>query len=287
MACGRQFRGGHKVCSSDVWHLYLHNKQTVAEILNLFHKSASTIKRRLREVKIDWIQPSLQGEGVVHIDATYFGRNTGVLLALEAGSGRLLYMRHISHEHIADYEEAVAYIQSQGYRIKGIVIDGLQKLFSVLSDYPLQMCQFHLVAIIRRKLTKKPHLPASRELLDLAYRLKDMDKDTFQSEFEQWKAKWKDFLAEKTTNQVTGKIVFTHRRLRSAMVTISFYIKWLFTYEEVDGMPNTNNLIEGTFTDLKKKLRNHPGMSEENRKRFMNGFFLAYAKLHNENGGGI
>ena len=46
-------------------------------------------------------------------------------------------------------------------------------------------------------------------------------------------------------------------------------------------MPYTNNMIEGTFTDLKKTLRNHPGMSEVNRKRMINGFFLAYAKLHN------
>ena len=35
---------------------------------------------------------------------------------------------------------------------------------------------------------------------------------------------------------------------------------------------------------MKKALRNHPGMIEENRKRMMNGFFLAYAKLHNEKG---
>lgn len=38
-------------------------------------------------------------------------------------------------------------------------------------------------------------------------------------------------------------------------------------------------MIEGTFTDMKKTLRNHPGMIEDNRKRMVNGFFLAYAKL--------
>lgn len=38
-------------------------------------------------------------------------------------------------------------------------------------------------------------------------------------------------------------------------------------------------MIEGTFTDMKKTLQNHPGMIEDNRKRMVNGFFLAYAKL--------
>ncbi len=43
-------------------------------------------------------------------------------------------------------------------------------------------------------------------------------------------------------------------------------------------MPNTNNKIEGTFTDVKKNLNSHSGMNEENRKRFICGFFLAFGK---------
>lgn len=66
---------------------------------------------------------------MAHLDATYFGRNTGVPLTLESGTGRLLYMKHIAHEHISDYEEAVRHIVGCGYLILEIVIDGLQKLF--------------------------------------------------------------------------------------------------------------------------------------------------------------
>ena len=227
----------------------------------------------------------VSGEGVVHMDATYFGRNTGILVALESGSGRLLYMAHIAHEHISDYEAAVSHILNSGYKIKGIVIDGLQKLFEVFADYKIQMCQFHMVAIIRRKLTKNPKLMAGRELLELAYQMKNMSKAEFTARFTAWKEKWNDFLKEKTINEITGRTIFTHQRLRSAMISISHYLPYLFTFEEVAGMPNTNNAIEGTFTDMKKNLRNHPGMTAKNRKRMMDGFFLAYAKLHNEKGG--
>lgn len=106
-ACGRQFRGVRVVSTAEMWSMYLHGKQTVEEIGRLTGISASTVKRRLREVRIEWEQPGISGCGVVHIDATYFGRNTGVLLALESGSGRLLYMQHIAHEHMSDYETAV------------------------------------------------------------------------------------------------------------------------------------------------------------------------------------
>lgn len=284
MSCGNRFRGGHKLTKEDVWDMCLHSKQTAAEISSKTGVSPSTVKRILSRITFDWKQPHMADKGVIHLYATYFGRNTGVLLALESLTGRLLYMKHIAHEHISDYEDAVNHIQSSGYEIKGIVIDGLQKLFSVLSDYPIQMCQFHMVAIIRRKLTKNPQLAAGQELLKLTYRMKIMTRDEFTSEFTTWKDKWHEFLKERTVNEVTGRTIFTHQRLRSAMLSLSFYLPYLFTFENVEGMPNTNNMIEGTFTDMKKNLRNHPGMNEKNRKRMMNGLFLAYAKLHNEKG---
>ena len=284
MACGRRFCSRHKITAETIWEKYLQGKQTIAQISNNTGLSPSTIKRRLASISIKWQQPTISGHGVIHIDATYFGRNTGVLIAIESYTGRLLYMSHIAHEHVQDYVNAINYIKSSGYVIDGIVLDGVQALFSIFAEYKIQMCQFHMVAIIRRKLTKNPQLEAGKELLNLAYRMKHMCKVEFVHEFEQWKKKWKSFLNEKTTNEITGRSIYTHQRLRSAKISISTYLPYLFTFEEVDGMPNTNNLIEGTFTDLKKNLRNHPGMSEENRKRMMNGFFLAYAKMRKEKG---
>jgi hypothetical protein len=49
----------------------------------------------------------------------------------------------------------------------------------------------------------------------------------------------------------------------------------LFVFEQINDMPYTNNALEGTFTALKNSLRNHSGMSKENRKRFIDGFLKA------------
>lgn len=154
MACGHRFSGARYLTKEDIWEMYLYGKQTIARISKTTGLSASTVTRRLASVSFSWEQPRIKGNGVIHLDATNFGRNTGVLLALESGSDRILYMKHIAHEHISDYEDAVKHIVGCGYTIQGIVIDGLKKLFSVLSEYRIQMCQFHMVAIIRRKLTK-------------------------------------------------------------------------------------------------------------------------------------
>ena len=83
-----------------------------------------------------------------------------------------------------------------------------------------------------------------------------------------------------------GSTHYTHRKLRGALKSINTFLPYLFTYQRHDcvGMPNTNNKIEGVFTDLSKNLNNHSGLIEENRKRFISGFFLALGgNLHIKN----
>ena len=282
--CGYQFRNGNRVDTDTLWSLYQDGKQTMAELAEKHRISQSTIKRRIREVAIGWDQPSLTGSGFLHLDTTYWGHNWGVLLGLDEETGLPLYVAFIGHERVQDYIDAVRSIEQRGYCIRGIVIDGMQSLFSEFSAYKIQMCQFHMMEIVKRYLTKRPKLIAARELKELVGSLTTRHKNEFEDEYRKWKERWGNTLNRRTTLK-SGKTQFTHKRLRSAMHSVDFYLPYLFTYQqpECKGMPNTNNKIEGTFTDLKKNLNNHSGMSKENRKRFISGFFLALeSKLERE-----
>jgi ribosomal protein L37AE/L43A len=282
--CGYQFRNGNRVDTDTLWSLYQDGKQTMAELAEKHRISQSTIKRRIREVTIGWDQPSLTGSGFLHLDTTYWGHNWGVLLGLDEETGLPLYVAFIGHERVQDYIDAVRSIEQRGYCIRGIVIDGMQSLFSEFSAYKIQMCQFHMMEIVKRYLTKRPKLIAARELKELVGSLTTRQKNEFEDEYRKWKERWGNTLNRRTTLK-SGKTQFTHKRLRSAMHSVDFYLPYLFTYQqpECKGMPNTNNKIEGTFTDLKKNLNNHSGMSKENRKRFISGFFLALkSKLERE-----
>ena len=274
--CGYRFRNGRLPSDREIWRLYQENKQTAAELAVMLGTSPSTIKRRLRNITITWGQPDISGSGFVHLDATYWGRNNGIMVGLDSGTGNVLYLEFIRHERLSDYQAAVASIESRGYRITGIIIDGLQGLFRMFSAYRMQMCQFHMIQIVRRYITQNPKLLAARALNDLMKGLATADGECFAAEYESWKAEWKDTLNKRSVLK-DGKTRFRHRRLRSAMHSIDFYLPYLFAYQREDcqGMPNTNNRIEGTFTDLKKNLNNHSGMSIENRRRFITGFFLA------------
>lgn len=274
--CGYQFRNGSLPDDTRLWHLYQENKQTIRELSVTLGVSESTIKRRLRGISFEWEQPPLSGGGFVHIDATYWGRSRGVIVGLDEDTGMVLYMAFIHSETNADYEAAVNSIKERGYEIRGLIIDGRKSLFRTFSCYKVQMCQFHMRQIVRRSLTMKPRLNAARALKELADRLTVSGRDEFEQGYKAWKDQWRDTLQHRSLLK-SGRTQFTHRRLRSAMHSIEFYLPYLFTYQDgsCKGMPNTNNKIEGTFTDLKKNLNNHSGMNEMNRKRFISGFFLA------------
>ena len=274
--CGYQFRKVLEISESDLWVAYQQDKQTIKELSSHFGMSVSTIKRRLHDIKREWVQPPLSGEGFVHLDVTYWGRNFGVLLALDHQTGMPLYMAFVKSETVKDYEDAVSSIKMRGYVIRGLVIDGKQSLFKTFSDYHIQMCQFHMKQIVRRYITLNPKLLAARELKGLVDRLHECNEADFKKDYQVWKEKWKDTTDHKSQH-IDGKMHYTHRRLRAAMNSLNFYLPCLFTFQREDckGMPNTNNKIEGSFTDLKKNLNNHSGLTIENRKRFISGFFLA------------
>lgn len=136
------------------------------------------------------------------------------------------------------------------------------------------MCQYHFIAIIRRKLTLRPQIEASKELLSLARSVTKSNKETFTEGFTTWLGKWEEFLKEKTINPVTNRWQYTHRMLRSAAQTFKEKLPFLFVFQDYPelSIPNTNNAIEGVFTALKSTLRNHNGISQVNKELFVNGF---------------
>lgn len=276
LACKYQFRSGKLEHSTDLWNAYQNHKQTIQQIADLHHISASSVKRKLRCIEYKWQQPNIAGlSGYVHLDVTYWGHQWGVLLALDDATCKPLYLAFTKSETIQDFRTAVDDITTAGYIIRGLIVDGKKALFKEFREYPMQMCQFHMVQIIRRYLTNNPKTKAAIDLMLLMREMKYMDKERFETRFAAWKEQYDEFLNKRVTHK-DGKVCYLHRRMRTAMHSVEFYLPYLFTYRnpEHNGMPNTNNKIEGTFSDLKKLLNNHHGMSMENRKRFIIGFFL-------------
>lgn len=96
------------------------------------------------------------------MDTTYWGRNFGVMLFKDALSKENLLKYYVKTETNALYVQVIKELQHQGFTILAIVCDGRKGLIQSFPEIPVQMCQFHQSAIIRRYLTKKLKLKAAQ-----------------------------------------------------------------------------------------------------------------------------
>ncbi len=211
------------------------------------------------------------------MDTTYWGRNFGVMLFKDSITKENLLKYYVINETNALYIEGIKELGGRGFTVVAIVCDGRKGLIGSFSSIPVQMCQFHQVAIVRRYITRNPKLPAAIELKGIVALMKNTDRESFEGALNDWHTKWESFLKERTRNPDTGKSHYTHKRLRSAYRSLRTNMKWLFTwYDHIElNIPNTTNAIDGHFSDLKNKLRNHNGLSIERKKKFIDGFFKA------------
>jgi hypothetical protein len=150
---------------------------------------------------------------------------------------------------------------------------------------PVEVCQFHQIQIVQRYLTRKPKTQAGIELKKITLKMTKQTKSEFAGNLNDWHLRWNDYLNERSKSPSTGKTYYTHKRLRSAYLSLKRHLPYLFTCEEHKelGIPNTTNALDGQFADLKNKLPNHGsarltnrnGLSKERKMKFIDGVFKA------------
>jgi len=275
--CGKQFLDTYhlEIDAVDLWQEYHSGKQTYQQLATKYGCSIKTIQRKIDSVKAQR-QTTFPGIANVLMDTTYFGRKLGVMVFKDSISGQILYKQYVKQETNKLYLSGIEEIARRGIKIQAIICDGRKGLMQLFEGIPVQMCNFHQVAIIRRYLTKKPKMQASKELWAHVQLLTRTDKESFEAGLAAWYSKWEAFLKERKTDN-TGKSRYVHKRLRSAYRSLKTNLPWLFTwYDYIDlKIPNTTNAIDGHFADLKNKLRNHNGLSADRKKKFIDEFLKA------------
>lgn len=258
---------------SILYEEYQKGKQTYEQLADKYNCSTKTIKRRLD--KYSPIASKVEPRAVIVLmDTTYWGRKFGVMLFRDSITKENLLKYYVKNETVYKYKEGIRELITMGFEVKSIVCDGKPGLLKGFGDTPVQMCQFHQKQIIKRYLTKRPKLIASIELKQVVDILCVTDKESFEGALGDWYLKWGDFLNERTTNLENGKSFYTHKRLRSAYNSLTRNLKNLFVwYDNYElKIPNTTNGIDGHFSDLKNKLRNHNGLSEHRKKKFIDSY---------------
>ena len=273
--CGRQFLGGRRRDKSQIITDYIEGKQTLEQLAVKYGVNEKTIRRDLEGMR--HVHKIAKYKDVtVQMDTTYWGRSFGLMVIRDALRGNVLWHKYVRHETVAQYVEGVNWLRSNGFRIYGAVIDGIKGLPQALKPVPVQMCQFHQMLIVRRYLTQDPEIEASRNLLELVNGMTVTDKESFIGAFNEWYDKYRDVVNERVHD---GRIrrrtpPYMRPRLRSAYLSVKRNIPLLWTFYDhpETGLPNTNNALEGLFSDLKTKVRVHSGISREHREKLLDEY---------------
>lgn len=277
--CGRRFTGGIRRDKSQVITDYVDGKQTIIQLAAKYKVSERTIRRDLESMRFVRKKAKYK-EVTVQLDTTYWGRKFGLMVIKDALRNKVLWHKYVYNETINQYMEGISWLKSQGFKIYGAVIDGMRGLAQALYPIPVQMCQFHQILITRRYLTQEPDLNASCELLSLVKNITQMDKESFIGAFNEWHDKYKDVLNERIHDKRMKRYTppYMRPRLRSAYLSLkrNMPLLWTFYDHPETGLPNTNNAIEGLFSDIKSKLRAHRGISKDNRKKLLDEYIMRH-----------
>lgn len=150
---------------------YTDHKQSYKELTGKYGKSGKTLRKLFDKFAgatgevFECSEPF-----VLILDATFFGRNYGILMARNLN--KVLYWQEIVSESVHEYEQCLKQLEATGYRFSAFVIDGRQGVKQFLMrrypDIPIQLCQFHQIQIVKRYIPMRAKTEAARRLRRIA-----------------------------------------------------------------------------------------------------------------------
>ena len=197
-------------------------------------------------------------------DATHFGEQT-LLMARAPAIKTNIGAAWIENETKEAYAGLRQNIEQKGFTLLAVVLDGRTGIPRVFEGLPVQICQFHQLQIVRRKLTLRPETKAGQTLLSIGFSISKSIEAELTAQLEGWFKEYGTFINEKTYVLGTKRWRYTHRRVRSAYNSLKRNLPFLYTYQKYPGLkiPNTTNSLDGYWSRLKNLLSAHRGKSKE------------------------
>ncbi|MFH1170214.1 MAG: transposase [Candidatus Vogelbacteria bacterium] len=211
---------------------------------------------------------------VVIIDATYFSRKNGVLVARDPLKKENLHGHEIVSETKEEYRQAKVNLERLGYTLQAVVLDGRTGIPRVFEGLPVQICHWRQWQIVRRKLTLKPKLPAHQALFSIGRQIGSVTEKKLGKLLDVFQKHFRKDLEEKTYTEGTNRPRYTHAKLRSAYGSLRRNLPNLYTYQKYPELkiPNTTNSLDGSFNALKSHINVHRGLNKNRRAKIIKSY---------------
>jgi hypothetical protein len=208
---------------------------------------------------------------VIATDTTFWGRSYGVCVFRIPDEKENIWWHEVQKEVMANYHYGRKILEDHGWRFAAAVVDGRRGLTTVFKDIPVQICQFHQMKQVTKYLTRRPETLAGQELRSIMLELPRSNEKEFTKLLSDWKKKWNTFIQDKTYVTRTKYWYYTHKKVRSAYMSLERNLPYLFTYLKYPELkiPNTTNSLDGSFAHLKAKLSVHRGLRKDRRYKMI------------------
>jgi len=239
--------------------------------------SVSTIRR----IIVYWLQqppptphPSLARCVSAIVDGTFINRRKGILAVMNTVDHTMLYGSYNVSEKPRDLGVLFQYLAEKGLSLKYGTIDGNPALSqSLRQQWPhiiLQRCLVHIqrqgLSWCRRtpKRTDAKHL---REIfLEVTAIHSQNDKEKFIQHVQAWEKTYGTRIAVTPEH---GKVFSDIKRARSMLLTA---LPNMFHYLDNPLIAHSTNALEGYFSRLKQRYRQHRGLSRCHRHTYFHWY---------------
>lgn len=142
----------------------------------------------------------------------------------------------------------------------------IQAVIGAFGNVPHQRCLAHVARQAMTLLPKGSPFLATRRLRDIARALRRIrtteDRNTWKQALSAWGYQWGNMITEKTRAPLgsTRKWWYTHGNLRRGWRLLTTDTDSFFMFLTIQGLPKTNNSLEGVNRNLKGKLGIHRGL---------------------------
>ncbi len=255
---------------------------TMAYLSRTLKKDKRSLAKQLFDVSLVPARVHYPRKVLLILDVHFFSRHFGIAVAFDAYRSEPIYETFVWRETVSVYITMLRVLCIVGYDIVAIVVDGrrgVKEQLGALFRIPVQLCHFHQIQAGVRYLGKYPKTEAAKDLLRLYRSIGSSSHEKIEANLAVWAMEYDDLLAERTIHP-SGRWSYTHRRLRSAGVSLRRNLPYLYTYRQYPelAIPNTTNPLDGgVFSPMKTMLKTHRGLNQSHQ----NSLVLSFLRREN------
>ena len=240
-----------------------HSRATIQRILHYWLEQSPPCKVRL-----------IQCQYVI-FDGTFLHQRRGMYAALDGKTHRLVHGAYDVNEGPRDLRLFCQGLKQQGLNPKSATIDGNPHIFrTVLLVWPTIVVQRCLVHVQRQGLSwcrQNPKRADARQLRRIFLMVlqirSQLQRRQFERIFRRWNARYGSRLAQ------TRQRAWVSNDLQRARSMLMNALPFMFGYLDDPNIPRSTNALEGYFSRLKLRYRQHRGLSKRHRLNYFRWYF--------------